>query len=521
MAEQTVERKLSAILAADVVGYSRLMGADEEATLRTLDAYGQVIGEIVAAHQGRVFNSAGDSVMAEFASPVEAVRGAVEIQRALAERNAGLPEQRRMIFRIGINLGDVMVEGENLLGDGVNVAARLQEQAEPGGVDISGTVFDQVEHRLDLECQWLGRQRLKNIGEAVRTYRVALQPGPAEGIGRPRKTHAPRRVWAAIAAVFALAVTGFLVWGYLPGDPAPSVETALAPAIDPAVPAGPSVAILPFANMSAGAEQDYFADGITEDLITDLSKGSGLFVIGRQTMFAYKDRPVTPQQLGETLGVHFVLEGSVRRSGNRVRINAQLSETETGRLLWADRYDGSLTDVFALQDTITRQIVAALADSLPVEGAAQEASTESGNPEAYDAFLKGWSFYRRNRPEDLAGSVPFFERAIRLDPTYGRAHAALAAVYWKGWRSDWTEALGSTAEEARSRADRHLEEAMKFPTPLAHQVAAQMLSLQGRHEAAIAHAERAIALDPSDPEGYQAMATAQRSAGKAPTGAYP
>ncbi len=303
-----MERRLAAILAADVVGYSRLVREDEEGTLRTLSAYREVIDGLVAEHRGRIFGSAGDSVIAEFASPVEAVRCAAEVQRKLGERNANLPGDRRMEFRIGVNLGDVVVEGDNLLGDGVNVAARLQELADPGGVCVSAIVFDQMEGKTNLAFADLGEQQVKNIAKPVRAYKVLVEPGAA-------------------------AVT------------VPGPQPRRSP-----VPDKPSIAVLPFVNMSADPEQEYFSDGITEDLITDLAKISGLFVASRNAVFRYKGEAVEPQRVSQELGVRYVLEGSVRKAGDRVRISAQLIDPPTGYHLWAERYDRDLTDIFALQD---------------------------------------------------------------------------------------------------------------------------------------------------------------------------
>jgi TolB-like protein len=271
------------------------------------------------------------------------------------------------------------------------------------------------------------------------------------------------------------------------------------------LPDKPSIAVLPFANMSGDPEQDYFADGMTEDLITDLSKISALFVIARNSTFAYKGKTVTIRQVAEELGVRYVLEGSVRRAGDQVRINAQLIDATTGGHVWAERYDGSLTDVFALQDKVTQNIVTALAVNLTAAERERQARKETVSPEAYDAFLRGWAHYRLFTAEDLAKSVPYFEEAIRLDANYGRAHAALATVYWESWLNDWVKSLGMSYTEVGEKARRHLEAALKDPTPLAHRIAAKMHVFGKRWDEAVAEAERAIALDANDPDGYEAM----------------
>ena len=511
-----MERRLAAILAADVTGYSRLVEANEEESIHTLGIFRETIDALIADHHGRVFGTAGDSVVAEFASPVEAVRCAVDIQRNLEPRNADLPEDRRMRFRIGVNLGDVMVEGDNLLGDGVNIAARLEALALPGGINISGTVYDQVKHKLDASFESLGEQKVKNIAEPIRTYRVRTQAAtaPSDAV-RSRRGRTWRWVTVAmIAALIAFVVT--LTWMR---PRAPPTEGPVAVSSDFAIPDGPSIAVLPFTNTSGEAEQGYFADGISEDLITDLSKVPGVFVIARNTAFSYKESSLRTQQVAEEPGVRYVLEGNVRRIEDQVRINVQLADTQTGGLLWAERYDGTFTDVFALQDQITRQIVSALAIELPAHGPASSGGRETASAEAYDAFLKGWAHYRNGTPEDLSAAIPYLESAVSLDPEFGRAYAGLGAVYWESSRrgAGGSEApAGDTAQ----RAEHYLELAMMRPTALGHQVMSDMLSSQGRHEEALAEAGRAIAIDPGDPGGYQAMTNARRAAGMTAMGTF-
>ncbi len=326
--QKSTQRKLTAILCADVAGYSRLMGDDEEATIETLTAYRKVFTSEIKKHRGRVVDAKGDAILAEFASVVDAVNGAVEIQRKLAEQNAELPDERRMDFRIGINLGDVVVKDGVIYGDGVNIAARVEALAEPGGICISRPVFDQVESKLNLECEYLGEQKVKNIAKPVRAYKVNLtQPERGEQVEQPE---------------------------------AVSTASLVPDGISLELPDKPSIAVLAFENMSGDSEQEYFSDGIAEDIITDLSKLSELFVIARNASFSYKGKAVLPQQVGRELGVRYILEGSVRKAGNRVRINAQLIDASTEKHLWAERYDRELKDIFALQDELTEKIVRAL-----------------------------------------------------------------------------------------------------------------------------------------------------------------
>ncbi len=508
-----MERRLAVILAADVVGYSRLIEADEEATVRTLSKYRKIMEGLVESHHGRVFGSAGDSVIADFASPVEAVRSAVDIQRELEAHNNDLPEDRRMRLRIGINLGDVIVEGDNLLGDGVNIAARLETLAEPGGIALARSVFNQVKKQLDLGYEYLGEHEVKNIAEPIRVYRVLTDPeAVGKVIGEAKRTTQSWMKLALAASVIVLAaVLGVGLWlqpWQATVEPA-SVERMAYP-----LPDKPSIAVLPFTNMSDDPAQEYFADGMTEDLITDLSKVSGLFVIARNSSFSYKGQAVQVRQVAEELGVRYVLEGSVRRAGDQGRINAQLIDATTGGHIWAERYDGSIGDVFGLQDQVTRQIVGMLAVQLTQREAAQMTLVETVSTDAYDAFLKGWEQYQRQAPESLKAAIGHFERAIRLDPDYARAHAALAAAYWQVARRFWHGQFGyRSVHGARVKAEELLARAQRSPTALSHQVATAMLSQQGRHTEAIAEGGKAIGVDPNDADSYLALAGALSLAG--------
>ncbi|MBI3799125.1 MAG: adenylate/guanylate cyclase domain-containing protein, partial [Deltaproteobacteria bacterium] len=348
MAATTVERKLTAILSADVKSYSRLMGEDEVGTLRTLTAHREVTDSFIQQHRGRIVGTAGDSILAEFASAVDAVQCAVEIQQALKSKNTELPSDKRMEFRIGINVGDVIVEGPQIYGDGVNIAARLEALADGGGICISGTVYDQVENKLTLSYESLGEQTVKNIAKPVRVYRV-VEPKTTATMQNKGEVDAP----------------------LLP------------------LPDKPSIVVLPFVNMSQDPEQEYFSDGITEDITADLSKISGLFVIARTSAFAYKGKAVKVQDVGREMGVAYVLEGSVRKVGTQVRITAQLIDATTGFHLWTERYDRPLQDIFALQDEIRQKIVLALKVKLTPEEQERFQRAPTNNLEAYDFYLRG------------------------------------------------------------------------------------------------------------------------------------
>ncbi|HMJ49774.1 MAG TPA: adenylate/guanylate cyclase domain-containing protein [Burkholderiales bacterium] len=516
MTTQEVKRKLTAILSADVKGYSRLMGEDEKWTVRTLNAYREVMANLSQQHRGRVVDATGDNLLAEFASVVDAVECSVEIQKELKTRNAELPENRRMEFRIGINLGDVIEEGGRIYGDGVNIAARIESLSEAGGVCISGSAYDFVGKKLPLGYEYLGEHTVKNIEKPVRVYKVLMEPQAAgkvigEKKAKPRQWQKAALVVIAILVVVAAA---FALWRlYL--RPTPPIEVASKDKMAFPLPDKPSIAVLPFVNMGGDPEQAYFADGMTEDLITDLSKVAGLFVIARNSTFVYKGKATDVREVAKTLGVRYVLEGSVRRSGAQVRVNAQLIDATTGGHVWADRYDGELKNIFAFQDKVTRNVVAALSVELTKDDRERVARRGTENTQAYDVFLKGWQHYLRQTPEDFRAAIVQFKKAVELDPKYGRPYAALAATYWEAYTRYWDVALGfSRGRETHFQAEQFLTKAMRDPTPLAHQVASAMLLHTQQHDEAIAEAKRAIASDPNDADGYVALANALSFTGK-------
>ena len=517
MSEKGFKRKLTAILSADVVGYSRLMDDDEEATIRTLTTYRKILTAIIQQYRGKVVDATGDNLLADFASAVDAVNCAVEIQRELSEKNAELSYERRMEFRIGINVGDVVEEQDRIYGDGVNIAARVEGLADAKGICISGRVFDQVENKLDFKYEYMGEQEVKNIAKPVRVYRVLSRPGAAaHRVIKAKK--AARKSWRNFAIVMAgiliVATAVLLGWNFYKRFVPSATEITTEQPMALELPDKPSIAVLPFDNMGGGREQEYFSDGMTDDLITDLSKVSGLFVIARNSVFTYKGKPVKVQQVAQELGVRYVLEGSVRRAGNQVRINAQLIDTTTGHHLWAERYDGYLGDVFALQDRITGEIVTALSVKLTSDEKEQVARKYTDNASAYDEFLQGRAHYVRRTPGDYAEAVSCFEKAVELDPNYGQAYAALSLTYWESAHNLWTYNLGVSWVEAGNRAERYLEMALRNPSPLAHQAASRLHIDSQQHELAIAQAQRSLALDPNDANSYLAIAYALIYAGR-------
>ncbi|HTO82577.1 MAG TPA: adenylate/guanylate cyclase domain-containing protein [Methylomirabilota bacterium] len=511
-----MERRLAAVMIADVAGYGRLSQADEEGTRARFQAdLHEVFEPKVAAHHGRLVKTMGDGLLIEFHSVVDALRCAIDVQRAEAERNAGLTADRRLVFRIGINLGDVIVEGDDIHGDGVNIADRLQGLAEPGGIAISGSAYDQVKAKLAVGYADLGEQSVKNIAEPVRAYRVLLDPAAAGTMVAAAKAPArsSRRAPLAVAAFLLLLVmAGALAW-WRPWQPPFKPDLPL--------PDKPSIAVLPFTNMSGDPQQEYFADGMTDDLITDLSQISGLFVIARNSTFSYKGRTIDPRQVAKELGVRYVLEGSVQRAGDALRINAQLIDAATNGHQWAERYDGSLADVFALQDKVTHSIADSLALRLSVKEQVSLGQHDTNLPEAYDEFLAGWELYRQTTADTDIKAIPHFEAAIRLDPNYGRAYAALAMIYRRYLqRFRQGGGLGITWVEAFGRMHTYALKAREFPTSTSRQFDALVAmwdppqgnqAYENRSETAIAGLREAIALDPGDSWNYAYMAFALAS----------
>ena len=519
MTKEGLKRKLVAILSADVEGYSRHMGDDEVGTIHTLTAHKETMTLLVRQYSGRVVDTPGDNLLAEFASAVDAVECAVEIQRNLAERNEELAEARKMFFRIGVNVGDVIEKEGRIYGDGVNIAARVEGLAEAGGICISGRVYDQVENKLNLQYEFQGERKVKNIVRPVRLYRVLSYPGAAAHRIDIAK-EAARRKWRKKALVaLTVIVVGTLATAGWQLYQRQSIKVRIASVENMAfpLPEKPSIAVLPFDNISNDPMQVYFCDGITEDLITDLSKISGMLVIARNSTFAYKGKPIKIKQVAEELGVRYVLKGSVRKANNKVRITAQLIDAINGYHIWADRYDGNLKDVFGLQDKVTGSIVTVLAVQLTASDKERFAHKGTNNAQAYDAFLRGWEHYHLQTPGDFSKAISYFKIAVDLDRHYATAYAALAATYWEAWKRFWHESIGSKrlSHEPRFQAEQYLAKAMRTPTPLAHQVASGMLLHMQQHEDAIIEAQRAVTLDPNDADSFIALAGALSLAGRA------
>jgi len=455
------QRRLAAIVSADVVGYSRLIGADEAGTLAALRAHrAELLDPLIARHGGRIVKTMGDGLLLEFASVVNAVKCAIDMQDGMAERNAGVAEDKRIAFRIGVNLGDIAIEGEDIHGDGVNVAARLQEACETGGLLISDIARESLGSLIDAAFEDAGPQRFKNIARPIRSWRWA-----------------PRR---------------------------PTAAPVVSPDAPPPLPEKPSIAVLPFDNMSNDPDQAYFSDGITEDIITEISRIPELMVIARNSTFTYKGKAVRVQDVCRELGVRYVLEGSVRKAGARVRITAQLIDGQSGGHLWAERYDRGLEDIFAVQDDVTEKIVRALQVRL-VGGAVAPSATH--DPEAYDCVLRGREQYRLFSPAGNAAARALYERAIALDPDYAEPYAGLAETYVQDWFAGAQPTLDRAFELARQATARDAN------LPLVQEALSTVHLFRGQHTEAIATARRWIELEPSNADAYATLAGALIFAG--------
>jgi adenylate cyclase len=510
MADEGFKRKLAAILSADVIGYSRLMRNDEEATVRDIAAHRVLISDIIQQHHGRVVDSPGDNILAEFASVVDAVNGAIKIQAEIKRSNADSPADRRMEFRIGINLGDVIEEEERIYGDGVNIAARVEGLASPGGIAISGTVYEHIKDKLSLGYRYLGEQDVKNIPEPVRVYRLLTEPADAgKLLGVEKKASKRGWLWAATAAV-VVAIVGIGIWQFYlrppPIEPA-SVEKMAYP-----LPEKPSIAVLPFDNMSGDPEQEYFSDGLSEEIITALSSVPELFVMARNSTFTYKGRPVQVKQVSEELGVQYVLEGSVRKSGEKVRITAQLIDALKGHHLWAESYDRRIEDIFVVQEEITMKIINELRVKMVGSEILRFDAPCSENLKAFLKYLEALGqFYRMNKEgNDTARRLT--EEAVAIDPGYACAYSLLGGTYY----ADLWMGTARSPKRDIAKAKEMAEKAIALNPSLGgpHALLSRVLMMIGQHDKAIETARKAVDLQPNGTLGLTALGIALRAVGR-------
>jgi adenylate cyclase len=499
MTTQEVKRKLTAILSADVKGYSRLMGEDEKGTVRTLNAYKEVMTNLIQQHRGRVVDAPGDNVLAEFGSVVDAVECAVEIQKELKTRNAELPENRRMEFRIGVNLGDVIEDGEQILGDGVNIAARLERLSEAGGVCISGTAFDHVKNKLNLGYKYLGEQTVKNILEPVRVYQVLMEPEAAGKVIGEKK--AKPRQWQRFAlgllAVVIVIIAAVAIWRLYLRPTTPPVEVASKEKMAFPLPDLPSVAVLPFANMSGDPKQEFLCDGMTEEIITALSKVPRLFVVARNSTFIYKEKPVKVKQVSEELGVRYVLEGGFQRSGDRIRITAQLIDALTGNHVWAERYDREIKDIFAVQDEVTLRVLTAIRVKLTGGELSLGYGKYYGGKQGLDCYLKimeGNDLVSRRNTKDNNLARRIAEEALSMCPEVPMAYLLMAYVH----SNDYWFGSTSSPRESIQKAIELVQKALALDDTLAdaHGFLGYLYTQKREYEKGIAEGERAVGLNP-------------------------
>jgi adenylate cyclase len=510
MAEEGFKRKLTAILSADAVDYSRLMGEDEEATVRTLKVYREVLSTLIHQHNGQVLDSPGDNLLAEFVSVVDAVQCAVAVQKEIKSRNDELPENRRMRFRIGINLGDVIQEEGRIYGDGVNIAARLEGLAEPGGICISKTAFDHIESKLPYGYDFIGEQTVKNIAKPVGAYRVQLDPRVTVS-GKPEKLARSKRmpIFAGAAVVLVLAVA-FGIWQFYLRRP--SVEPASVEKMAHPLPQKPSIAVLPFDNLSGDPEQEYFSDGLSEEIITALSKINELFVIARNSSFSYKGKPVRIKQVAEELGVRYVLEGSVRKAEDRVRITAQLIDALDGHHLWAERYDRDLKDIFALQDEITMKVINALQVELTEGEHARLWAKGTDNLEAYLKSLRARELYLTQTKENNELARRFAEEAIALDPEYAPPYHVLSVTHFMDIMLGTTKSPQQSMKQAVVSIQKAI--ALDDSYALAHGFLGCLYTYLRKYDEGIREAQKGVALDPNGAHGYLYLSIIYRYAGR-------
>jgi len=493
MVQEGFKRKLAAILSTDVVGYSRLMEDDEEATIQSINAYRKSISTLVEQHRGRVVDTTGDNLMAEFSSVVDAVQCAVETQKEISERNADLPENRRMLFRIGVNLGDIVEEDDKIYGDGVNIAARLESLAEAGGICISRTAYGQVKNKLNLGYEYLGEHSVKNISEPVHVYKV-LMDADAAGKVIGEKRQEKRRM--TLAAVIALIIgLGGLAGWYLYIEQTKRIAPASVEKMAFPLPDKPSIAVLPFDNLSGDPDQDYFSDGLSEEIITALSKVPRMFVIARNTTFTYKGQAVKVQQVAEELGVRYVLEGSIRKYENKIRITAQLIDATAGHHLWAERYDRDLKDIFALQDEITMKILSELELRLTEGEQALIYRRGTNNLQVYLKFLQAVHYVRNTNPGDNRKARKIIEDIISIEPNYAMAYGLLGETYMM---DVWFGTTKSPIDSLRKAASM-LEKALYFDKSLGapYAILGHINVLKREWEKGISLGYQAIELEPN------------------------
>jgi adenylate cyclase len=497
MSANLIKRKLSAILCADARGYSRLMRADEEATVRTLTRCRSVIFEFVSKYQGRVVDSPGDNILAEFASVVHAVQCAFDIQAALQAENDQLSEDRRMEFRIGINLGDVIQKKERLYGDGVNVAARMESLAEPGGICVSGSAYDQIEHKFTFGCEYLGEQTVKNISTPIRAYRLTRdETGKGCTVGIQVQKPSNRLLYAVVLGLLILSAGGFLTWTLYRNQAAAPLDSASVEKMVLPLPDKPSIAVLPFKNLSSDEKDGLISKSLTEDIITALSRVPELFVIASASSFAYEGKSVKISQVSEELGVRYVLDGSVQRSKDRLRFNFQLVDAVAGTQIWAGRFDRKYEDLFVLQDNLVRRILVELQVKLTAGEFARIASRKNQNLDAWLLLSQGFYEGYKVTREGIIRARDLFQTAHEKDPDWSRPLAGLSWAYWCEARYGWTDNYDEWMRKSLELAEKAIE--LDPDDPSGHEMLGLLALSRRDYDRALAYNEKALNLAPND-----------------------
>ena len=504
MPDHRFNRKLTAILSADVEGYSRLMSLDEADTVVTLKACRAIISRLISSYNGRVVDSPGDNLLAEFASVVDAVQCALKIQDELKTNNDVLPADRQMAFRIGINLGDVIEDGDRIYGDGVNIAARIEALATGGGICISGSTYEQIQNKVPVGCEFIGRQTVKNIATPVPVFRIWKDPQATActvaSTARPK--HKKSYLTAAVAAAVVLIAAAAVVV-YQAKSPSLQVSEDVASPLDNIAPGRASIAVLPFTNLSNDPNQDYFSDGITNDIITDLSKFSGLAVTASNTSFKYKGKSPDIRELGQTLNVKYILEGSIQKAGDHVRINSQLIDTATGNHLWADRFNRQIEDIFELQDEIIEATVRKLAVKVNQSERAMAMRKSTGNLEAYDYYLQAYHHLYQRTLDSNINARQLFQKAIALDPNYAAAYVGLAQARERAVNFGYTEFPNVVLQEALDLAKKAVY--LDDSNASAHGELGYLYMRYGEYDLAKSELQKAIDLNPNDYVSYRHM----------------
>lgn len=490
-----IQRKLKAIFSADVKGYSKLMGDDDEATVNTITAYRKIITESIQNHQGRVVDSPGDNILAEFSGALNAVKSAIDIQGILEINNTKLPDHRRMYFRIGINLGDILHKDNRIYGDGVNVAARIESLADPGGICISRGIYDQVKKNVSQAFEYMGEHSVKNISEPVRIYRILLSQGAEKKENRQPvfKSNSIQGPYALIIAILVVVLAGVIFKFYYRSSIIESTserEKALT------LPDKPSIAVLPFVNMSKDPEQEYFSDGVTNDIITALSKFKELFVIASNTVFTYKGKAVNIEHIGQELNVKYILEGSIQRIATKIRFNAQLIDTTTGFHIWSEHYNRNLKDIFSVQDEIVHSIVGKFGVEIDAVERKRAMQKNTENLKAYDYVLRGMEYLRRRTRSENGKARNMFEKALELDPQFASAYVGLGHTYEVQVAFGWTEFPIQALKRAEELALKALS--LDKSNAYAYRILGLVYATQKKFDLAINKLNRAIELNPND-----------------------